>query len=35
MTASIFDHRGDVDCGIYVHITEGGSVRAGDPVKIL
>jgi uncharacterized protein len=35
MVANIFDHRGDADCGVYVHITEGGSVRAGDPAEIL
>jgi uncharacterized protein YcbX len=34
MVPTIFDHRGDADCGVYVHITEGGSVRVGDPIEI-
>ena len=33
MVRTIFDHRGDQDCGVYVHITEGGAVRAGDEIE--
>jgi uncharacterized protein YcbX len=33
MVRTIFEHRGDQDCGLYVHVTEGGEVRAGDPIE--
>ena len=34
MVRTIFDLRGDADCGIYVSIAEGGELRAGDPIGI-
>ena len=34
MVKAIFDHRGDMNCGIYVSVTEGGELRSGDTAEI-
>jgi len=34
MVKAIFDHRGDMNCGIYVSITDGGELRLGDRAEI-
>jgi len=33
LVRAIFDHRGDMNCGIYVSVTEGGALHAGDPAQ--
>lgn len=32
--AALFDHYGHMLCGIYVHVTQGGTVREGDGVDV-
>jgi uncharacterized protein YcbX len=34
LVRAIFDHRGDMDCGLYVSVTQGGTLRAGDVAEI-
>ena len=34
LVKAIFDLRGDANCGIYVHVAEGGRVCAGDPAEL-
>jgi uncharacterized protein YcbX len=34
LVRAIFDHRGDMDCGLYVSVTQGGVLRAGDIAEI-
>lgn len=33
--AALFDNYGHVHCGIYVHVTEGATIAAGDAVRLL
>jgi uncharacterized protein YcbX len=35
LVKAIFDHRGDMNCGIYVSVTEGGELRPGDLAEIV
>lgn len=34
MVKAIFEYRGDMNCGIYVSVTEGGDLRLGDPAEM-
>jgi hypothetical protein len=35
ITAALFDNYGHTLCGIYLHVTEGGTVREGDEIEVV